>query len=166
MAGVPDLNHDLKVIGVSVFSDFDTTMMFAVEPIAEPFPPNPTPNTNAHHNKFIPTKPDSAIEVRIGIIATVRGILSTIADRIAAAHRIIIAVITKLDSAPATMYSATKSNTPADSRPPTMINKDTKNNSTESSTFSKISCGSLREDTAHSANPAPIIATKAGAMWK
>ena len=49
----PLFDHILDVIGVSVFSDNLTTITFAVAPITVPFPPNPTPNANAHH--MVPT---------------------------------------------------------------------------------------------------------------
>ena len=47
-------NHDFiqptNVIGVSVCSDFETTITLAVDQIGDALPPNHTPNARAHRN--------------------------------------------------------------------------------------------------------------------
>ena len=160
------------MIGLSVCSDFDTTITFAVDQIGDAFQPNHTQKTNAHHNNWYQgnhiSQPGHTYSywkyAKIGSIATVIGILSTSADNTAETQRITRAVTNMFDSAPEVINLANDSSTHACSRPQTIINSDQKNNNTDSSSFSNIFWGSFVAATSIKASEAQMIATIDGSI--
>ena len=80
--GSPVRLHNRAEIGVLVCSESDAIKILAPEPILVAFPPNPAPNTTAHHNALTFT-PAAANPLRSEIMAMVTGTLSTRADRAA-----------------------------------------------------------------------------------
>jgi hypothetical protein len=90
--GIQTFNQSFTAIGVLFDSAFHITITHAVDQIGDAFPPNHTQNTRAHHNKFTPSIPFDCNNQITGIIATVIGILSIKADKIAVHQRITNAV--------------------------------------------------------------------------
>ena len=83
--GSPVRLHRRAEIGALVCSESDTIKILAPEPILVAFPPNPAPNTTAHHNALTST-PVAANPLRSVIMAMVTGTLSTKADKAATTH--------------------------------------------------------------------------------
>ena len=104
IAGVPFLNHSPGVmrmlsspLSFARRSDSVTMKTFAVEPRWVPLPPMPTPIASDHHSGET-LMPCCSIPRMMGTIAAVNGILSIIADRIAALHINIIEANSRSDS--------------------------------------------------------------------
>ena len=95
ITGKPTLIHSFVVIGFGPRSLIETAMTLALEPIGVALPPNPAPNASAQNSGAMSTVGSAApIATITGIIAAVKGILSTKALAIAETQIIATASIT------------------------------------------------------------------------
>ena len=79
----------MKLNGTPLRSPMPATVRLAEAPIKVPLPPRQAPSDRHHHSGWIcPAPPnDGAMFLISGIMVATNGMLSTIADRTADAHR-------------------------------------------------------------------------------
>ena len=104
------------------------TVRFADAPISVPLPPKQAPSDSATHSGRMAASPPNcgAMACNTGIIAATKGMLSMIADRIAALHSTMLAVRPRLPDVPARISCASQASAPVTSTPRTTMNRPTK----------------------------------------
>src|SRR5512147_3182912 len=96
-------------------SAMPATVRLALAPISVPLPPRQAPSDNAHHSGIKPSGPPNvgAIALIIGIIVATNGMLSTIADSAAEAHRMLTPVTVRSPPVASTSLLAKSLSRPA-----------------------------------------------------